>query len=175
MTPSSHLRAVPRAAGESVDLLRSLSRTPAPLTPGGAEVLRLIQVQRVPVCLTVHANGRRRYGYWQSVSAGSPYGGCYVALPTDECDALHAAGRIVLGDPVTDPAKTTYPVRPVVRGASAAVRGSSVTAGVPRQTSAPARQASATRQAPAPWQTSATRPSRTAGGQALPTRRALTA
>jgi hypothetical protein len=95
-------------------MLRALPGTP-PLGPGGAEVLRLITVQRVPVCLTVHANGRRRYGYWQAATAGSGYGGCYVALPTDECDALHAAGRIVLGDPVIDPAKTTYPVRPAAR------------------------------------------------------------
>jgi hypothetical protein len=49
-----------------------------------------------------------------------------VALPTDECDVLHAAGRIELGDPVVDPAKTTYPVRPVVRGAPSAT-------GTPRQ------------------------------------------
>jgi hypothetical protein len=44
-----------------------------------------------------------------------------VALPTDECDALHAAGRIVLGDPVVDPAKTTYPVRPALRSAPGSV------------------------------------------------------
>ena len=99
-------------------MLRALPRKPAPLGSAGAEVLRLIAVQRVPVCLTVHANGRRRYGYWQG--AGSGLGGCYVALPTDECDALHAAGRIALGDPVTDPSKTTYPVRPVARVSSAA-------------------------------------------------------
>ncbi|MBV1938886.1 hypothetical protein KUF83_20330 [Streptomyces sp. BV286] len=96
-------------------MLRALPRTNAPVGPAGAEVLRLITVQRVPVCLTVHFNGRRRYGYWQAVSSGPGYGGCYVALPTDECDALHAAGRIVLGEPVVDPAKTTYPVRPAVR------------------------------------------------------------
>ncbi|MFD8217199.1 hypothetical protein ACFV2U_26560 [Streptomyces sp. NPDC059697] len=107
-------------------MLRSLPRTPAPLGPGGAEVLRLITVQRVPVCLTVHANGRRRYGYWRPLSSDSGRGGCHVALPTDECDALHAAGRIELGDPVVDPAKTTYPVRPVVRGAPSAT-------GTPRQ------------------------------------------
>ncbi|WP_405877669.1 hypothetical protein OG747_03495 [Streptomyces sp. NBC_01384] len=107
-------------------MLRSLPRTPAPLGPGGAEVLRLITVQRVPVCLTVHANGRRRYGYWQPISSGAGQGGCYVALPTGDCDALHAAGRIVLGDPVVDPAKTTYPVRPAVQGAPSA-------AGAPRQ------------------------------------------
>ena len=107
-------------------MLRSLPRTPAALSSSGAEVLRLITVQRVPVCLTVHANGRRRYGYWQPLSSDTGRGGCYVALPTDECDVLHAAGRIELGDPVLDPAKTTYPVRPVVRGAPSA-------AGTPRQ------------------------------------------
>jgi hypothetical protein len=98
-------------------MLRGLPRTPAPLSPGGGEVLRLITVQRVPVCLTVHANGRRRYGYWQPLGSGAGRGGCHVALPTDECDALHAAGRLVLGEPVVDAAKTTYPVRPAVRGA----------------------------------------------------------
>jgi hypothetical protein len=107
-------------------MLRSLPRSPAALSPGGAEVLRLITVQRVPVCLTVHANGRRRYGYWQPLSSETGRGGCYVALPTDECDVLHAAGRIELGDPVVDPAKTTYPVRPVVRGVPSAT-------GTPRQ------------------------------------------
>jgi hypothetical protein len=107
-------------------MLRSLPRSPAALSPGGAEVLRLITVQRVPVYLTVHANGRRRYGYWQPLSSETGRGGCYVALPTDECDVLHAAGRIELGDPVVDPAKTTYPVRPVVRGAPSAT-------GTPRQ------------------------------------------
>ncbi|MFS8197954.1 hypothetical protein ACLVWQ_04625 [Streptomyces sp. CWNU-52B] len=98
-------------------MLRALPHTSAPLDTAGAEVLRLITVQRVPVCLTVHANGRRRYGYWQSATPGSGYGGCYVALPTDECDALQAAGRIVLGDPMVDPSKTTYPVRPAERPA----------------------------------------------------------
>ncbi|QQM38919.1 hypothetical protein [Streptomyces liliifuscus] len=114
--------------------LRAVPRTPAPLGPGGAEVLRLITVQRVPVWLTVHANGRRRYGYWQPLSSGVGLGVCHVALPTDECDALQAAGRIVLGDPVVDPAKTTYPVRPVLPGAPPA-------AGTPRQTRQATRQA----------------------------------
>ncbi|MET8286721.1 MULTISPECIES: hypothetical protein [unclassified Streptomyces] len=108
-------------------MLRALPRPSAPLGPDGAEVLRLITVQRAPVCLTVQASGRRRYGYWQPMDAGAGRGGCYVALPTDECDALHAAGRIVLGDPVVDPGKTTYPVRPAVRGASPS------SPGVPRQ------------------------------------------
>jgi hypothetical protein len=74
-----------------------------------AEVLRLIMDQRVAVFLTVHANGRRRYGYWQS-------GAGHRALPTDECDALYAAGRIVLGDPVVDRSKTVYRVRAAARG-----------------------------------------------------------
>lgn len=100
-------------------MLRALPRAPAPLSPGGAEVLRLVMEQRAPVFLTVHANGRRRYGYWQSVGSQAGRGGCHVALPTDECDALHAAGRIVLGDPMVDPGKTTYPVRAVVRAAPA--------------------------------------------------------
>ena len=108
-------------------MLRSLSHTLAslgPVSPGGAEVLRLVMEQRAPVFLTVHANGRRRYGYWQSVGSGR--GPCHVALPTDECDALHAAGRITLGDPLVDPAKTTYPVRATVRPAPSL-------AGIPRQ------------------------------------------
>ncbi|WP_079102215.1 hypothetical protein [Streptomyces sp. TP-A0356] len=85
------------------------------LSSRAAEVLRLIMDRRVPVFLTVHANGRRRYGYWQS-------GGRPVALPTDECDALYAAGRIVLGDPVVDRAKTTYRVRAAERGGYRAAR-----------------------------------------------------
>lgn len=120
MTPALHRHTVSRALDAPLTVLRTLPGTPAPLGSGGAEVLRLITVQRVPVCLTVHANGRRRYGYWQPLSSGAGPGGCYVALPTDECDALHSAGRIMLGDPIVDPAKTTYPVRPVVRGASSA-------------------------------------------------------
>ncbi|MGN9815495.1 hypothetical protein ACTMUQ_09125 [Streptomyces sp. SD11] len=137
MTSTLHRRAVPRTSdGAPLTLLRSVPRTlaPAPLGAGGSEVLRLITVQRVPVCLTVHANGRRRYGYWQPAKAGSGYGGCYVALPTEECDALHAAGRLVLGDPVIDPSKTTYPVRPAARPTVRSVVRAPVTAAdVPRQ------------------------------------------
>ncbi|MFE7071834.1 cell envelope biogenesis protein OmpA [Streptomyces sp. NPDC057620] len=140
MTPTPRLRAVPRASdGAPLTLLRPVPRTSAsaPLGAGGSEVLRLITVQRVPVCLTVHANGRRRYGYWQSAAAGSGFGGSYVALPTDECDALHEAGRLVLGDPVIDPSKTTYPVRPAARPAVRSVVRAPVPAatavGVPRR------------------------------------------
>jgi hypothetical protein len=64
------------------------------------------------VFLTVHADGRRRYSYWQPFDAATGKGSCYVALPTAECDALHAAGRITLGEPLVDPSKTTYRVRP---------------------------------------------------------------
>ncbi|AVH60570.1 hypothetical protein C4B68_37760 [Streptomyces dengpaensis] len=100
-------------------VLRPLPRPHTPLSPGGAEVLRLITEQRFPVCLTVHANGRRRYGYWLPLTSQAGRGACYMALPTDECDTLHAAGRIVLGDPLVDPAKTTYPVRAAARDAAA--------------------------------------------------------
>ncbi|MFJ2829487.1 hypothetical protein ACIPC1_18315 [Streptomyces sp. NPDC087263] len=116
-------------------MLRALPRTGAPLSPGSAEVLRLVMEQRGPVFLTVHANGRRRYGYWQSVGSQAARGGCHVALPTDECDALHAAGLLVLGDPVVDPAKTTYPVGVAVRdAASLAAAPRQALAAAPRQT-----------------------------------------
>ncbi|MFJ4835915.1 hypothetical protein ACIP79_39360 [Streptomyces sp. NPDC088747] len=115
-------------------MLRAIPRTPAPLSPGGAEILRLVTEQRAPVFLTVHPNGRRRYGYWQAVGSEAGRGGCHVALPTAECDALHAAGRIELGDPVIDPGKTTYPVRVAIRPAPslAGSRRQAVT-GSPRQ------------------------------------------
>ncbi|MFI0967981.1 cell envelope biogenesis protein OmpA [Streptomyces sp. NPDC021080] len=96
-------------------MVRPLPRTRAPLGPEDAEVLRLITQRRFPVLLTVHANGRRRYGYWLPFDPSTGRGGCYVALPTDECDALHAAGRIVLGAPLVDPAKTTYAVQSAAR------------------------------------------------------------
>ncbi|MEW2162838.1 hypothetical protein AB0912_07530 [Streptomyces sp. NPDC007084] len=99
-------------------MLRPLPRTNTPLSAGGAEVLRLITQRRFAVRLTVHANGRRRYGYWMPLDPATGRGGCYVALPTGECDALHAAGRIELGDPLVDPAKTTYQVRAAGRPAA---------------------------------------------------------
>lgn len=112
-------------------MLRPLPRTRAQLSPEGAEILRLITQRRYPVRLTVHANGRRRYGYWLPLDPATGRGGCYVALPTGECDALHAAGRIVLGDALVDPAKTTYAVqaaaRTTVTGRSAAVGRSDAT------------------------------------------------
>ncbi|WP_328456297.1 hypothetical protein OG780_38975 [Streptomyces sp. NBC_00386] len=114
MTPTSHLRAA-SADRRPVTMVRPLPRTPAPLGPEGAEILRLITQRRFPVRLTVHANGRRRYGYWLPFDPSTGRGGCYVALPTGECDALHAAGRITLGDPLVDPAKTTYAVQATAR------------------------------------------------------------
>jgi hypothetical protein len=124
MTSTSHLRAT-SPAGRPVTLLRPLPRTHTPLGAEGAEVLRLITQRRFPVRLTVHANGRRRYGYWLPLDSATGRGGCYVALPTGECDALHAAGRIVLGDPLVDPAKTTYSVRAAARSAATTAPGAS--------------------------------------------------
>ena len=89
------------------------ARSRAQLTAAEADVLRIVCDARRPVFVTVHTNGRRRYSYWRPLDSGTGKGGCYVALPTQECDQLHAAGRITLGEPVTDPAKTTYRVSPV--------------------------------------------------------------
>ncbi|MEV8069017.1 cell envelope biogenesis protein OmpA [Streptomyces sp. NPDC085995] len=86
-------------------------RSAAPPGPAGADVLRIVGDSRHPVFLTVHADGRRRYGYWQPLDAGTGKGGCYVALATDACDALYEAGRIALGEPLVDATRTTYRVR----------------------------------------------------------------
>lgn len=83
------------------------------LTAPAAEIMRILHDTGAPVFLTVHADGRRRYRYWQAFDPRTGRGSCYVALPTAECEALLAAGRITLGDPVADPARTTYRVRPV--------------------------------------------------------------
>ncbi|USQ85150.1 hypothetical protein NFX46_15950 [Streptomyces phaeoluteigriseus] len=85
----------------------------APRTPATADVLRTVSDARTPVFVTVHANGRRRYSYWRPLDSTTGRGGCYVALPTAECDELLSTGRIALGDPLADPTKTTYRVRPV--------------------------------------------------------------
>ncbi|GAA0639967.1 hypothetical protein GCM10009535_16090 [Streptomyces thermocarboxydovorans] len=96
-------------------------RGPAgPLTAAAADVLRILHDTGAPVFLTVHADGRRRYRYWQSFDPRTGRGSCYVALPTAECEALLAAGRITLGEPVVDPARTTYRVRPVRKPAASA-------------------------------------------------------
>ncbi|MFF8103153.1 hypothetical protein ACF07S_26000 [Streptomyces sp. NPDC016640] len=87
-------------------------------TPAGsahAEVLRIISDPRSPTYVTVYAGGRRRYSYWRPLDSATGAGGCYAALPTAACDELHAAGRITLGEPVVDPNRTTYRVRPAVR------------------------------------------------------------
>lgn len=83
------------------------------VSPGraGADVLRIVSDPRTPVFVTEHASGRRVYGYWRPLDADSGRGGCYVALSATECDELYAAGRITVGEPVTDPTKTTYRVR----------------------------------------------------------------
>nr|WP_078648828.1 hypothetical protein [Streptomyces ochraceiscleroticus] len=85
-------------------------RAAAPLDAACAEVLRTIANSRTPVFITVHANGRRRYGYWRPYDPRTGKGGCYMALPTAVCDRLESAGRITFGDPLVDPAKTTYRV-----------------------------------------------------------------
>ncbi|MFI2645358.1 cell envelope biogenesis protein OmpA [Streptomyces sp. NPDC018610] len=79
--------------------------------PPGADILRIVCDSRHPVFLTVHADGRRRYGYWQPLDPRTGQGGCYVALATAECDLLREKGRITLGDPLVDANRTTYRVR----------------------------------------------------------------
>lgn len=93
-------------------------------------VLRVMCDSRTPVFLTVHAGGRRRYGYWQPYDSVTNRGGCYVALPTPVCDELHSQGRITLGDPLVDSGKTTYRVWPARTPATPV-----------RATAAPARKA----------------------------------
>ncbi|MYR41685.1 hypothetical protein [Streptomyces sp. SID5910] len=118
--------AAPRATGRPARLgaVPPLGAVPAPgrrrpRTGGGplstaeSDVLRIVSDTRTPVFVTVREGGRRRYSYWRPLDSATGKGGCYVALPTAECDALHAAGRITLGDPVTDPARTTYRVSAV--------------------------------------------------------------
>nr|WP_256096410.1 hypothetical protein [Streptomyces sp. LUP30] len=104
-------------------------RPAAPPRRPGTDVLRIVSDSRTPVFVTEHANGRRVYGYWRPLDAEGGRGGCYVALPAAECDELYAAGRITLGEPVTDPAKTTYRVLPA-RTAAAAARQASAPAPV---------------------------------------------
>ncbi|MEU6807459.1 cell envelope biogenesis protein OmpA [Streptomyces sp. NPDC046831] len=94
-------------------LLPHRSRSAAPLIPTGADLLRIISDPGTPVFLTVHADGRRRYSYWQPHDPRTGKGSCYVSLPTAACDMLHSSGRIALGEPLTDPARTIYRVRSV--------------------------------------------------------------
>ncbi|MBU6533147.1 hypothetical protein ACFUIW_38010 [Streptomyces sp. NPDC057245] len=88
------------------------SRRSRPAEPGAAEteVLRVVADARTPVFVTVRQDGRRRYSYWRPLDSVTGRGGCYAALPTAVCDALHAAGRITLGEPIADPDRTTYRV-----------------------------------------------------------------
>ncbi|WP_328429616.1 hypothetical protein [Streptomyces sp. NBC_00443] len=77
-----------------------------------SEVLRIVSDSRTPVFVTVHEGGRIRYGYWRPVDSATGRGGCYVALPTDVCERLRSGGRIEMGEPINDPSKTTYRIRP---------------------------------------------------------------
>ncbi|CAM5421482.1 hypothetical protein STENM327S_03342 [Streptomyces tendae] len=88
--------------------------------PGAAEaeILRIIADARTPVFVTVRPDGRRRYSYWRPLDSVTGRGGCYVALPTEECDSLHSAGRIALGEPLADPNRITYRVSPARTPAS---------------------------------------------------------
>ena len=88
------------------------SRSGAPVSPAGKDILRIISASCTPVYLTAHADGRRRYSYWQPFDPATGRGSSYAALPTAECDALYAAGRITLGDATVDQTRTTYRVRP---------------------------------------------------------------
>ncbi|WP_314223955.1 hypothetical protein [Streptomyces zaehneri] len=111
------------------------------VSPGraGADVLRIVSDPRTPVFVTEHASGRRVYGYWRPLDADSGRGGCYVALSATECDELYAAGRITVGEPVTDPTKTTYRVR-AARTQAAGARAQAAGA---RPAAAPVRTAAA--------------------------------
>ncbi|WP_289926723.1 hypothetical protein [Streptomyces sp. S.PB5] len=86
------------------------SLAPVPRGASAADVLRLVSDSRTPVFVTAHPGGRVRYGYWRSIDSATGRGGCYVALPTEVCEELRSAGRLTLGEPVTDPAKTTWRV-----------------------------------------------------------------
>ncbi|MFG2679623.1 hypothetical protein [Streptomyces sp. NPDC048392] len=86
------------------------TRSRAQLGAAEADVLRIVADARTPVFVTVRGDGRRRYSYWRPLDSATGRGGCYVALPTAECDTLHAAGRITLGEPLADPNRITYRV-----------------------------------------------------------------
>ncbi|WP_282700552.1 hypothetical protein [Streptomyces sp. CC219B] len=104
------------------DRAPSRVRSAIPLGGAAADVLRVVSDSRTPVFVTAHGDSRVRYSYWRPVDSATGRGGCYVALPTDVCEELRRGGRITLGEPVTDPAKTTYRVRPT-RGVPAAATG----------------------------------------------------
>lgn len=108
------MRRPSRASGQPVRADR--------LSHAAAEVLSIIADPRTPAFVTVFANDRRRYSYWRPFDPTTGSGGCYTALPTTDCDALHAAGRITLGEPVVDPNRTTYRVRTADRVQPATLR-----------------------------------------------------
>ncbi|EFL37546.1 hypothetical protein ACFTZ8_15370 [Streptomyces fungicidicus] len=116
------LVALPTARGRRS---RSAAAPVPAVRPAGAatDVLRIIADPRTPTYVTVHASGRRRYSYWRPLDSTTGAGGCYASLPTAECDALHEAGRITLGEPVVDPHRTTYRVSTAARVQPAPVRG----------------------------------------------------
>ncbi|MET7293029.1 hypothetical protein ABZS79_12945 [Streptomyces griseoloalbus] len=111
---------VRRGGPVATELRDGRSRSHPPADTTHADVLRIIADPRSPTYVTVYAGGRRRYSYWRPLDSATGTGGCYAALPTAACDELHAAGRITLGEPVVDPNRTTYRVRPVARAQSVA-------------------------------------------------------
>ena len=100
----------PRAGRVTTGLRAAPASSVAPAGTGGTDAMRIIADPRTPTFVTVYANGRRRYSYWRPLDSTTGQGGCYAALPTPDCDELHAAGKIELGDPVEDPNRTTYRV-----------------------------------------------------------------
>ncbi|MEU5122651.1 hypothetical protein [Streptomyces asoensis] len=126
-SPDDAPAAAPVRPAPSPRPARSSSR-PAGSPDGraGTDVLRIVSDPRTPVFVTEYASGRRVYSYWRPLDASSGRGGCYAALPTARCDELYAAGRITLGEPVTDPTKTTYRVRSA-RPQAAGARSAAVT------------------------------------------------
>ncbi|MFD3731972.1 hypothetical protein [Streptomyces sp. NPDC058632] len=100
----------PRAGRMAAGLRAAPAPSCTPAGTAGVDVLRIISDPRTPSFVTVYANGRRRYSYWRPLDSTTGQGGCYAALPTTDCDALHAAGKLELGDPVVDPNRTTYRV-----------------------------------------------------------------
>ena len=111
---------MPPAADQPPVLRAASARSHAPLSRADADVLRIICDARHPVFVTVYANGRARYSYWRPLDSATGRGGCYAALPTAACDRLRSAGRIALGEPVTDPTRTTSRVLPVHKPAAPA-------------------------------------------------------
>ncbi|WP_405623218.1 hypothetical protein [Streptomyces sp. NBC_00076] len=105
------MQSTPQPAQRPVSVLTS-GRSRTPVSSTGGDVLRVISDPCTPVFLTVHADGRRRYSYWQPFDPDTGRGSCYAALPTKECDALHSTGRITFGEAVVDPTRTTHRVRP---------------------------------------------------------------